>query len=140
MGGNGSCVNGSINSELGRKWRTIDAFGDIQIVQLKNMRVPNKLPEESHTPNRIYAIFEKDGSDVKAIAKYGADGRKIWEIHTVDHEGLGVHFHYWENGHPERKFDIEKGKMRNVAHELTPQMKKMLSNLRNYGRKDYIGK
>lgn len=80
MGANGSFASGSTDSELGRNWKTIGTVGKIQVVQLKNPKMPNKLPEESHSPNRLYAIFEKDGRDVKAIAKYGPDGKKIWEI------------------------------------------------------------
>ncbi len=140
MGGNGSFASGATNSELGRKWYAVDTYSDIQIVQLKDKKRSNKLPEESHTPNRIYAVFERDGRDIKAIAKYGSDGKKMWEIHTADHDGLGAHFHNWENGRPERSWNMEKGRMRNVVHKLTPQMKKMLLNLRNYGSEDYIGK
>lgn len=100
MGGNGSRGKGLLNSELGRNWKTVATIGEIQIVQLKISTKHNKLPEESHTANRIYAIFEKDGSDVKAIAKYGNDGKKIWEIHTIDHKGLGPHLHKWANEAP----------------------------------------
>lgn len=100
MGGNGSRGKGLLNSELGRNWKMVAAIGEIQVVQLKDLTKSNKLPEESHTANRIYAIFEKDGSDVKAIAKYDSNGIKVWEIHTTDHKGLGEHFHLWEEGKP----------------------------------------
>lgn len=99
MGANGSHANGSLDSELGRNWKTTGTVGDIQIVQKKNSKESVKLPEESHTPNRIYAIFNKNGNDVQAIAKYGPDGKKIWEIHTRDHNGLGEHYHPCEDGH-----------------------------------------
>ncbi len=100
MGGNGSRGKGLLNSELGRNWKTVATIGKIQVVQLKDQSKSNKLPEESHTANRIYAIFEKNGSDVKAIAKYDSNGKKVWEIHTTDHKGLGAHFHLWEDGKP----------------------------------------
>lgn len=100
MGGNGSRGKGLLDSELGRNWKTTASIGEIQVVQLKDLSKPNKLPEESHTANRLYAIFEKDGSDVKSIAKYDNNGKKVWEIHTTDHKGLGAHFHLWKNGKP----------------------------------------
>lgn len=59
MGGNGSRGRGLLNSELGRNWKTVATIGKIQVVQLKDQSKSNKLPEESHTANRIYAIFEK---------------------------------------------------------------------------------
>lgn len=100
MGGNGSRGKGLLNSELGRNWKTVVTIGDIQVIQLKDSTKSNKLPEESHSTNRIYSIFEKNGSDVKAIAKYDSNGKKIWEIHTTDHKGLGAHFHLWKDGKP----------------------------------------
>lgn len=100
MGGNGSRGKGLLDSELGRNWKTAATIGEIQVVQFKDPSRSNKLPEESRTSNRIYTIFEKDGSDVKAIAKYDSEGKKVWEIHTTDHKGLGVHFHLWKDGKP----------------------------------------
>ena len=92
MGGNGSRGKGLLDSEMGRNWKTVTTIGEIHVIQLKDPNKSNKLPEESHTVNRIYAIFEKDGSDVKAIAKYDSNGKKVWEIHTTDHKGLGHTF------------------------------------------------
>ncbi len=69
MGANGSHANGSTQSDAGQRWKTIGTVGEIQVIQLKSFKSPNKLPEESRTPNRIYAIFNKDGKDVKGIAK-----------------------------------------------------------------------
>lgn len=124
MGANGSRGKGLLNSELGRNWKTVATIGEIQIVQLKNSSKPNKLPEESHTENRIYAIFEKDGSDVKAIAKYGNDGKKIWEIHTVDHKGLGSHLHQWANEAP------VYGSEQSIANY--PDLLALLNKVRNF--------
>ncbi len=132
MGANGSHANGSTESDIGRNWKTIGVVGDIQIIQLKNIKTPNKLPEESRTPNRIYAIFEKDGSDVKGIAKYGLDGKKEWEIHTADHDNLGVHYHSWANGRPKQIIGAN-GKLRNEAHPLDPYKQSLLDKVRNYG-------
>lgn len=100
MGGNGSAAKGLTNSEAGRKFKTVGTIGDIQIVESKNPKQSAKLPEESHTPNRIYAEFRKDGKDVGAIAVYGPDCKKIYEIHTADHHGLNPHVHYWKDGKP----------------------------------------
>ena len=74
MGGNGSFVRGDANCEDGRRWKTVAVNGRIHILEMKNQKTGNKLPEESHTPGRIYAIFRKDGKDVGSIAQYGKDG------------------------------------------------------------------
>lgn len=124
MGGNGSRGKGLLNSELGRNWKTVATIGKIQIVQLKNSQKPNKLPEESHTANRIYAIFEKDGSDVKAIAKYDSNGKKVWEIHTVDHKGLGSHIHQWADEAPVH------GSEQSIANY--PELLALLNKVRNF--------
>lgn len=130
MGANGSFASGSTDSEIGRNWRTICTIGEVQVIKLKNEKASNKLPEESHTPNRIYAIFEKDGSEVKGIAKYDSNGKKVWEIHTNDHEGIKPHYHKWENGHLER---VPKGKrFKNVAYHLSEEMKSLISKVKNY--------
>ncbi|MDE7402076.1 MAG: hypothetical protein K2M87_01540 [Muribaculaceae bacterium] len=120
MGANGSFSSGSTNSELGRAYSTIATCGEIQIVSPKNPKAGIKLPEESHTPNRTYATFYKDGHDVKAIAKYGPDGKKIWEIHTVDHKNLGSHYHDWQKGRP------------TTSKPLDSKMKALLEKIRNF--------
>lgn len=121
MGAVGSFERGTANTEVGRNYKTIYSIGDnIKVLELKNPEKGVKLPEESHTPNRIYATFYKDGHDVKAIAKYGFDGKKLFEIHTIDHKGLGAHYHVWKDGKP-----IE-------VHSLTPEMKSLLDIVRNF--------
>lgn len=92
-----------------------------------------KLPEESHTPNRIYAIFNKNGNDVQAIAKYGPDGKKIWEIHTRDHNGLGEHYHPCEDGHA-KTITNRNGYPENEAYALDAEKKAILERVRNYGK------
>jgi len=121
MGGNGSFASGSTNSEVGRAYKTIAVIGEIQVIQKKNPKDSNKLPEESHTPNRIYATIRKDGKDVGSIAKYGPDGKKIWEIHTGSHDGISPHYHKWNNGQQEK-----------TAHHLTEIMKEILEKVRNF--------
>ena len=122
MGANGSFANGSTALEKDRRWKTILVLKDgTKIIELKNKKGAVKLPEESHSPNSTYAIFNKDGKGVKAIAKYGSDGKKIWEIHTTDHKSLGAHYDKWKDGKP---LDEE-------PHPLTPAMKKLLDNVSN---------
>lgn len=100
MGGNGSYASGVTNTEAGRHYITIATIGDIQILEKKNRNDSCGLPEESHTPNRIYAEFRDDGSDVGKIAVYGQDCKKLYEIHTTDHKNLHEHYHKWSNGGP----------------------------------------
>lgn len=121
MGGNGSVSSGVLNSEAGRKYVTIFRIDENTLVlEQKDRRKGIKLPEESHTPSRYYVAFRKDGRDVKSIAKYGADGKKIWEIHTNEHNGIKPHFHYWKgNGQEEQ------------GHPLTPEMRDILNRIRN---------
>lgn len=124
MGANGQHAAGLLESEGKRRWYTIGEIGkNIKILQMKQIpgrKVSIKLPEESHTPSRIYAIMEKDGSDVKSIAQYGLDGKKLLEIHTTDHRGLGVHYHKWSDCRP------------GEAQPLTPALKKLLKKIRDY--------
>lgn len=111
MGANGSFASGMTDSDAGRMYKTIGRIGDLQVIMTRNRNAGVKLPEESHTPNRIYATFYRDGHDVKAIAKYGDDGKKVWEIHTVDHKNLGPHYHVWTNGRPVDVFPLDDDKM-----------------------------
>lgn len=121
MGANGSFANHSTDTSEGRRYFTVASIGDnIKILEPKQANGARKLPEESHTPNRIYVTFYKDGHDVKAIAQYGKDGKKLFEIHTVDHKGLGAHYHIWKNGSP-----VE-------AHSLTQELKELLDKIRNF--------
>ncbi len=69
-------------------------------MEKKNQKDSHSLPEESHSPNRVYAEIREDGKDVGKIAKYGSDGKKVWEIHTTPHHNLKDHYHEWENGKP----------------------------------------
>ena len=130
MGGNGTFIRHSTDCEDGRQWRTVATLGKIQILQWKTRERGDKLPEESHTPGRIYAIFRKDGKDVKSIAQYGRNGQKIWEIHTDDHHGLKPHYHKWED-----KGGGKRGQGKE-AHELTKKMKIILRKVRNFEKEE----
>lgn len=123
MGANGSYARGDADTEAGRAYECVGAIGDnIKILEQKDKKKGAKLPEESHTPNRIYAVFRKDGKDVKAIAQYDENGKKVFEIHTQDHHGLGPHYHKWKDGKPES----------GEPHRLTKSMQKLLDKVRNF--------
>ena len=121
MGGNGSYAAGTTNSEAGRKYKTVGTIGDILIIEKKNPKDSHSLPEESHTPNRIYAEIRSDGKDVGKIAKYGPDGKKIWEIHTTPHKDLKDHYHEGKNGAPTGE-----------PKQLTQEMKDILKKVRDF--------
>jgi hypothetical protein len=119
MGGNGTAsVNGSIASSerqyVSHGTYHDPVYGNIEIVEWTGGD-KNKSPEESNSAPRMYVTFYKDGSGVNEIAKYGADHKKEWAIHTQPHNSKkaqkkgeaidGPHIHRWENGRalkPER--------------------------------------
>lgn len=118
MGGNGSKAGGSLESESGRRWKTVMVLpSGVKILEPKATGSSLKLPEESHTPNSIYAIFKKDGSGVKSIAQYGDDCKKIYEIH-LDHDqhhgNIGPHYHKWANGKPGDAINLDSDKQQLV--------------------------
>jgi hypothetical protein len=77
MGANGTHSSGALSSEENRKYDTIGTIdGNTKILVPKDKKRNGKLPEESHTSNRVYVSFYTDGHDVKEIAKYGEDGKK----------------------------------------------------------------
>ena len=123
MGANGTHSSGALSSEENRKYDTIGTIdGNTKILVPKDKKRNGKLPEESHTSNRVYVSFYTDGHDVKEIAKYGEDGKKLYAIHTDDHKGISPHYHQWQDGR--QLLD---------AHPLTPEMQKLLNYIRNYG-------
>ena len=125
MGANGSYSKGDTNYESGREYKTVYEIDDnIKIIELKNKGRGIKLPEESHTPGRVYAIIKRDGSDIKSIAIYGPDAKKRYEIHTDDHYGLKPHWHPWRNGRP----------IEDAAYLLDEEKKRILYKIRNYQR------
>ena len=124
MGANGSHASGVLNTESGKAYITLFSIGEnIKVLGQKNPKQSGKLPEESHTPNRIYVSFLANGNDIKEIAKYGADGKKQWAIHTLDHHGIAPHYHVWNNGKPSKE-----------GYKLTQAMYKLLKNIQNYGK------
>ena len=137
MGANGSKAGGYLETPAGRTYHTVISITDnIKVVAPNNKNTNVKLPEESHTPNRIYVAINKPTTDkkgqndpyagkLKSIGVYGPDCKKLYEIH-VDHkhDGMSIHFHPWENGHPVKTGTGKNAK--NVAFPLTPEMKKLL--------------
>lgn len=120
MGANGSFASGSTATEEGRRWRTIAVLpSGAKVIELKNPRDNHKAPEESHSPNAVYVFFNKNGDGIKSVSKYDNNGKKTIEIHTVDHKGLGPHYHPWENGRP------------TGAKSLTPELKKLLDDVKS---------
>lgn len=141
MGANGSKASGSLEYESGRTYSTVLSIDDnIKVLERKDPKENVKLPEESHTSNRIYVVInkppqgEKGQNDpyagkLKSIGVYGPDCKKLYEIH-VDHvhDGLNVHYHPWKDGRPIRK---GKGKRSpNVAYALTKDMESLLNKIK----------
>lgn len=117
MGANGSFASGRTSTEEGCRWRTVMTLPNGVI---KDRKANHKAPEESHSPNSVYVMFNKNGDGIKSISKYGADGKKEYEIHTVDHKGLGIHYHKWGNGKPL------------PPQPLTDAMKHLLNIIKSY--------
>lgn len=99
MGGNGSFANGSTSTEAGRRWTTVAVLSNgVKIIELKDKKANHKSPEESHSPNSVYVMFNKDGHGIKSISKYGSIGEKylkyiqptirVWE-RTTTHGKMG---------------------------------------------------
>lgn len=143
MGANGSKASGSLEHEAGRNWTTVLSIGDnIKVLERKDSKANVKLPEESHSPNRIYVVINKPpqgekgkkdpyAGKLKSIGVYGPDCKKLYEIH-VDHvhDGLNVHYHPWKNGGPVRK-GIGKNSP-NMAYALTKDMENLLNTIKQY--------
>lgn len=69
MGANGTFSKGIDIPKAERGYRTVYQMTD-NIVVIEHLGKTVKMPEESHTPGRIYVTFKSDGSDVKGIAQY----------------------------------------------------------------------
>lgn len=123
MGGNGTAsVNGSIPASeqqyISHGTYIDPVYGDVEIVEWTGGK-NNRSPEESNSAQRIYATFYKDGSGVNEIAKYGADHKKEWAIHTQSHDSaklrkrgeaiLGPHYHPWVNGVAQKPKSFQSG-------------------------------
>lgn len=124
MGGRGSFGSIALENEESRMYETIYKLDDnILVLEQKDKHKGIKLPEESHSPDRVYVSFKKDGSDIKEISVYGYDGKKLFAIHTDDHHGLHPHYHPWEGGMPKSE-----------AYTLTQEMQDLLKRIRKLAR------
>lgn len=114
MGGNGTAsVKGYVENKeyVSHGTYSDPVYGDIEIIEWTKGG-NNKTPEESNSAPRIYVTFYKNGSGVNEIAKYGADHKKEWAIHTESHNSKaavkrgeavkGPHIHEWVNGGPKK--------------------------------------
>jgi hypothetical protein len=144
MGANGSKGKGILEDPDMRNYRENEILkisNNIVVIEAKNKNAKVKLPEESHTPNRIYVAINKPATDkigkndsyagkLKSIAVYGSDCKKLYEIH-VDHMhgGMPEHYHIWENGHPV-KAGMGKN-AHNAAYPLTVGMKQLLQQVKS---------
>ena len=142
MGANGSKGKGLLEDPKNRNYHTVlEISNNIVVVEANNKKANVKLPEESHTPNHIYVVINKPATDtkgqndpyagkLKSLAVYGNDCKKLFEIHVDhSHNGLPVHYHPWENGHPV-KCGIGKN-AHNKALQLTSEMNKLLDFVKN---------
>ena len=128
MGSNGRYARGDANTEEGRQYKCINLLDDnIKVLVPKDSKKGIKLPEESHTPNRIYVSLHSKGTlegKLKAVGVYGDNGIKMYEIHTSDHHDLNLHCHYWENGGP-----IMKNGKETDAIPLTDKMMELYQKI-----------
>ena len=101
MGGNGSTSSGLTTTESGRRWKTVEVLPNgVKVIEFKKANTQLKIPEESRSPNSVYAMMDKKGRNLSRIAVYGADSKKMVEIHTEDHHGISPHYHLWRDGRP----------------------------------------
>lgn len=120
MGANGSASSGSTATEEGRRWKTVATLSNgYKVIELKDRNAQHKAPEESHSPNSVYVMFNKDGNGLKSISSYDDDCKKEFEIHTQPHKNLGEHYHKWENGKA------------GPAEPLTEKMKSILDEVKS---------
>jgi hypothetical protein len=124
MGANGSKAAGTTETEEGRNWKTIELLANgVKVINLKKPNAPGKMPEESHSPSSIYAMMNKNGEGIKAISIYDENCKKVVEIHTTDHKGLGAHFHVWQDGRP---IEVHSLKNNRTWNNLLRRIKKNL--------------
>lgn len=142
MGANGSKASGILEDPQMRNYQiALDISSNIKVVEAKNKNSNVKLPEESHTPNRIYVAINKPATNkigkndpyagkLKSIAVYGNDCKKLFEIHVDhSHDGMTIHYHPWKNGRPQKSGSGKHA--HNKAYALTADMKQLLNIIKN---------
>ena len=136
MGGNGSKMRGNLDNSATREFKEVFFISNnIKVVQLKDNKKRVRLPEESNTPNRIYVIFNKDGT-LKSIGKYGSDCLKKFEIHfDHKHDGLQPHYHKWIYKGENARGPMTSGNgkhSKTVAHAPTKRMIELIKKIKLY--------
>ena len=77
----------------GEEYKTLWQDGDVKYVTPRDGKQSIRVPEETRTPDRIYATIDKD-NQVKYITYYGSDGKKAVQIDLKHkHNGLQPHAH-----------------------------------------------
>ena len=56
------------------------------------------MPMHTHTKAKVYASRHPDGKIKEISIMNPKTGKKIMEIHTHNHKGMGMHVHHWEPG------------------------------------------
>ncbi|MCM1143002.1 MAG: hypothetical protein NC453_30930 [Muribaculum sp.] len=136
MGANGSKASGALENSQNREFDTQFFISkNIEVVQLRNANQRVRLPEESHTPNRVYVVFNKDGT-LKSIGRYGSDCLKKFEMHfDHEHDGLQPHYHKWVSKGGTARGPETKGSGKNsrtIAHPFTKGMMKLYTKVKYY--------
>lgn len=70
----------------------ISPLGSMKFVARRDSH-PQKAPDESMTPGRIYVTVRKSDGMIHSLAFIGKDGKKYKQIDTRDHKGMGAHVH-----------------------------------------------
>lgn len=136
MGANGSKASGVLDNPDNREFKSVFFFSkDIEVVQLKNDKQRVRLPEESNSPNRVYVVYNKDGS-LKSIGRYGSNCLKKFEMHfDHEHDGLQPHYHKWVSKGGTARGPETRGTGKNsrtIAHPLTKGMMKLYNKIKDY--------
>lgn len=136
MGANGSKASGALEDPNNREFKSVCFISkNIEVVQLKNDKQRVRLPEESHTPNRVYVVYNKDGS-LKSIGRYDSTCLKKFEMHfDHEHDGLNPHYHKWVSKGGVARGPETKGNgknARNIAYPLTKGMIKLYEKIKTY--------
>jgi hypothetical protein len=136
MGANGSKASGALDNPDNREFKSVFFISEnIEVVQLKNEKQRVRLPEESHTPNRVYVAYNKDGS-LKSIGQYDSDCLKIFEMHfDHEHDGMRPHYHKWVSKGGIARGPETKGSGKNartIAYPLSGEMIKLYDIIKKY--------
>lgn len=136
MGANGSKASGALDNPDNREFKSVFFISkNIEVVQLKNVNQRVRLPEESNTPNRVYVVYNKDGS-LKSIGRYDSNCLKKFEMHfDHEHDGMRPHYHKWVSKGMTARGPETKGSgkhAKTIAYPLTKGMLQLYNKIKNY--------